>query len=225
MRTESDAAFFGHVLEKPANAGQREDAERRLAGARSAAEEMRLQLGDPERVIDKKGYLPAERRAMNLDAHMRYFRHRMLREWATTNKRRFNALLKMPMPDPSAMCSECEAPAQWHEYDISLRLFHPRPAPGSRAETLNQLMPGWWDRCSACTAYQIGHRWGGKHAIPDFTGEQWSAMLPELLRSLFLPADSKPKPRPTQPSKAAIKRRLRKVEAEAERLRAQLEDG
>jgi hypothetical protein len=118
LRTESDAAFFAHVLEKPASSGQREDAERRLATARSAAEEMRQRVGDPEQVVDKDGYLPAERRARNLDEHMRYFRHRMLREWATTDRRRFNALLKMPMPDPSAMCSECQAPTQWHECDI-----------------------------------------------------------------------------------------------------------
>jgi hypothetical protein len=225
LRTESDAAFFAHVLEKPASPGQREDAERRLATARSAAEEMRQRVGDPEQVIDKNGYLPAGRRARNLDEHMHYFRHRMLREWATTDKRRFNALLKMPMPDPSAMCSECQAPTQWHEYDISLRLFHPQPSPGSQAETLNRLMPGWWDRCPACTAYRIRHVWGGEHAIPDFTGEQWSAMLPQLLRTLFTPANSVPKPKSAQPSKATIKRRLREIEDEAERLRAQLEDG
>jgi hypothetical protein len=224
LRTESDAAFFAHVLEKPASAGQREDAERRLTAARAAAEEMRQRIGDPEQVIDKAGYLPAERRARNLDAHMRYFRHRMLREWAATDKRRFNALLKMPMPDPGSMCSECEAPSQWHEYDISLRLFHAPPAPGSQADTLRRLMPGWGDRCPACTAYRIGHVWGGEHAIPDFTGEQWLAMLPQLLRVLFAAAETKPTRKPTRPSKAALERRLREVEAEAERLRTQLED-
>ncbi len=126
LRTESDAAFFAHVLEAPASSAQREDAERRLGERRAAADESRRQLGNPEQVIDRGGYLPAERREMNLRSHMDYWRHPRLREWAKTQRRRFNALLAMPMPDLAAMCSECEAPAEWHEYDLSLRLFHPQ---------------------------------------------------------------------------------------------------
>src|SRR6266545_1404623 len=70
LRTESDAAFFAHVLEAPASSAQREDAERRLGERRAAADESRRQLGNPEQVIDRGGYLPAERREMNLRSHM-----------------------------------------------------------------------------------------------------------------------------------------------------------
>lgn len=193
LRGESDAAFFAHVLAAPAGAAQREDAERRVAERRVGADELRRQLGDPEQVIDRNGFLPAERREMNLRSHMDYWRHPVLREWEKTDRRRFNALLKMPMPDPADMCSECQAPAQWHEYDLSLRLFLQPPAPGSTAETIARLMPGWWERCPACAAYKIEHQWGGRFALPDFDYEQWRAMLPPLLRTIFTPAEPKPK--------------------------------
>ncbi|GAA4561022.1 hypothetical protein [Pseudonocardia xishanensis] len=202
LRDTADAAFFGHVLRKPANAAQRDGAARREAEARASAAELLHTIGDPEQVIDKRGYLPSERRATNLGAHTDYWRHRLLREWSTKDRRQFNALLKMPPPSPDDMCSECEAPAEWHEYDISVRLFHPPPAPGSQAEKIAQLMPGWWERCPACTAYRIGHVWGGSHALPDFDGGQWVAMLPPLLRTLFTSEPPKarkkraPKPKP-----------------------------
>ncbi len=204
LRAMSDAAFFDHVVGKPASAAQREDAERRRTEARESAAAFLRDLGDPERVVDSRGYLPAERRKRNLSSHTDFWRHRLLREWSKTDRRRFNALLKMPPPRPEDMCSECEAPAEWHEYDISVRLFHPPPAPDSQAERLARLIPGWWGRCPACTAYQVGHVWGGSHALPDFDGEQWVAMLPPLLRSLFGPVPPKarkkraPKPMPVE---------------------------
>lgn len=196
LRAESDAAFFAHVLEAPASPAQRQDAERRMADRRSTVDELRRQLGDPEQVIDRHGHLPAERREMHLREHMDHWRHPLLRKLATKDRRRFNVLLKMPTPDPTAMCSECQAPAEWHEYDISLQLFQPPPPAGSQAETLSRLMPGWWERCPASTAYQIGHVWGGKQALPDFDGEQWRTMLPPLLRTIFAPAPPKPKREP-----------------------------
>lgn len=202
LRARSDSAFFGHVLAAPTSAAQRDDAEHRLSEAHATADGLQRELGDPDQVIDQHGYLPAERRALNFSSHRDYWRHPRLREWAKTDRRRFTALLKMPMPDPAAMCSECQAPSEWHEYDISLRLFHPPPPAGSRAEDLARLLPGWWERCPASTAYQIGHRWGGSFALPDFDGQQWITMLPPLLRTLFAPAQPKqrtrpePKPRP-----------------------------
>lgn len=202
LRTESDAAFFAHVLAAPASPAQQEAAERRAADRREAADELRRQLGDPEQVIDRGGFWPAERRDMNLRSHMDCWRHPVLREWARTDRRRFNALLKMPMPDRSAMCSECQAPVEWHEYNLSLRLFQQPPGRGSTAEKVARLLPGWWERCPACTAYNIEHRWGGEHALPDFGYEQWRAMLPPMLRTIFTPAEPKPrrkqqpKPRP-----------------------------
>ncbi|MFD9889719.1 hypothetical protein ACFWY9_10270 [Amycolatopsis sp. NPDC059027] len=201
LRKEADAGFFRHVLEAPANKAQREDAERRLGESQTEAGRLREQIGDPDDVLDSDGCLPAERREKHLEQHMRYWRHPVLRELATKNRRRFNALLAMPVPDAARMCSECQAPAEWHEYDLSLRLFRSRPARGSTAERLAQLMPGWWERCPACTAYRIGHVWGGTYALPDFTGEQWRAMLPPRLRAIFAPGPvekklAKPKPQP-----------------------------
>ncbi len=61
-------------------------------------------------------------------------------------------------------------------------------------------MPGWWERCPACTAYNIGHRWGGKHALPDFGYEQWLAMLPPMLRTIF--GTDQPKPKRKQQPKS-----------------------
>jgi hypothetical protein len=103
---------------------------------------LRRQLGDPEQVIDHSGYLSAERRSMNLQSHMDYWRHRRLREWAKTDRRRFNDLLAMPMPDPAAMCTECQAPAEWHDYDLSLQMFQAPPPSGSDDEALARLLPG-----------------------------------------------------------------------------------
>lgn len=192
LRTASDLAFFTHILAAPTSPTQQEATKERVDEARTKADELRDQLGDPEDVVDRHGFLPAERRTMNLRSHMDYWRHPRLREWAKTDRRRFNALLKMPMPDPGDMCSECQAPAEWHEYDLSLRLFQSRPEPGSQAESLSHLMPGWWERCPACTAYNIRHRWGGDFAIPEFDGDQSLAMLPSRVRSIFVKAERKP---------------------------------
>lgn len=195
LRAESDAAFFTHVIEAAASVAQRDEAERRVADRQTRAEELRRQLGDPEEVINEHGSLPAERREWTIRSHMEYWRHPRLREWETTDRQRFDTLLNMPMPDSSAMCSECETPTEWHEYDLSLRLFHAPPPPDSQAARLARLMPGWWERCPGCTAYNIEHRWGGSFALPDFSGEQYVAMLPPLLRTIFASTEAKPKPK------------------------------
>lgn len=206
LRTEADTAFFAHVLETPANDAQREAAERRMASSHQAADDLRQQVGDPEQVIDHHGYLPAERREMNLRSHMRNWRHPCLRKWEKKDRRRFTALLKMPAPDPSAMCSECQAPTEWHGYDLSLALFRQPPPTGSQAERVARLLPGWCERCPASTGYNFEHKWGGAHALPDFDGAQWQAMLPPLLRTLFAPDPPKPKrePRPKPQPLAVI---------------------
>jgi hypothetical protein len=194
LAAEANAAFFGHVLEKPATAAQRDKAEQRMEQSRTTAAAMREQLGDPEDVVDRRGFFPADRRRMNLDSHMSVWRHPMLRGLHESKQRkRFNALLAMRAPEPAAMCSECQAPSQWHEYVISLCLFRGTPEPGSTAETIARLMPGWWKRCYASSAYQIEHVWGGSSTLPDFDGLQWAAMLPPTLRAIF--AADPPKPR------------------------------
>lgn len=199
LRLESDAAFFGHVARSAVSSEQQAAAEQRAAAAREVAANKRSELGmDPERVIDALGYTPAERREFHQRSHMDHWRHQRLRDWASTDKRRFSALLAMPCPRVEDMCSECEAPTSWHDFDISLRLFHPRPEPGSKAEAFERFMPGWWDRCPACTAYNICHRWGGSQAVHSFTGEQYIAMLPPLLKAIFGPAPE-PRKRPARP--------------------------
>ena len=77
------------------------------------------------------------------------------------------------------------APADWHTYGVSLRLFQPKPEPGSQAETIARLMPGWWERCPASTSIQIRQQWG--QGLPGFDGAQWQAMLTPLLRAVFAP--------------------------------------
>ncbi|MDO3704041.1 hypothetical protein Q3W71_20450 [Micromonospora sp. C28SCA-DRY-2] len=202
MRTEADAAFFAHVLAAPASKEQQHAAERRMAERQTAARELRSKLGDPEDVIDHDGYYPAERRTSSLSSHMTVWRHPMLRELHKAKQRkRFKTLLAMRPPAPASMCSECQAPSQWHEYALSLCLFRPAPPAGSPAEKLARLLPGWWRRCSACTAYQLEHQWGGTLALPDFTGEQWRAMLPPMLREIFAPDPPKAKKAVARPNR------------------------
>jgi hypothetical protein len=70
--------------------------------------------------------------------------------------------------------------------------------------------------------YRLGHTWG-LDALPDFDGEQWVAMLPSLLRA-WLGVGGKPSPEPMPESdpRAALERRLRLAEAQAEELRRQI---
>jgi hypothetical protein len=156
LRTEADVTFFAHVLAAPASQDQRRAAERRMAERQTAARELRGKLGDPEDVVDRRGYYPAERRTSSISFHMTFWRHPLLRELHKRRQRkRFNTLLAMRPPAPSSMCSDCEAPSEWHEYALSLRLFRPDPPAGSTAQKLANLIPGWWARCSACTTYQL----------------------------------------------------------------------
>src|SRR5215218_10177037 len=107
-------------------------------------------------------------------------------------RKRFNALLAMRPIEPAAMCSECQAPTQWHEYAISLCLFRSDPEPGSGAEHIARLMPGWWQRCVACTNYQLEHQWGHE-TLPDFDDNQWARILPPVLKEVFAPEPAKPR--------------------------------
>lgn len=128
----------------------------------------------------------------------------------------------MPVPGAADMCPECEAPALWHTWDTSLCLYSGKPEPGSQAETIARLLPGWWERCHANMTYRLHHTWG-LDPLPDFDGEQWIAMLPPLLRA-WLGADRKPRtqPMPRPDPRAALEQRLRQAEAQAEELRRQI---
>ena len=145
LRKVADVAFFQHVIDAPASAAQLKEAARRRDESQAEAQEFRRQVGNPDDVLDNKGYFPAERRKQHLDAHVRYWRYPMLRELRQKDRRQFKTLLEMPVLDATHMCSECQAPTEWHEYDLTLQLFRARPARGSVAEKLSVLMPGWWE--------------------------------------------------------------------------------
>jgi hypothetical protein len=151
---------------------------------------------------------------------MTFFHHQLLREWSSGQPRRFGQLLAMPPPQAAETCFECHASADWHTYALSLRLWPGTPEPGSTAAKIAALLPGWWQRCPACTGYQIRHQWGGTAALPDFDAGQWQAMLTPVLRAIFAPA--LPAQRKQPDSRAGLQRRLRAAEAEADRLRHQL---
>lgn len=221
LSTEATVAFMSKVLAKPASRAQEAKAEELRAASEQEAATLREQVGEPDTVVDDSGDLPLKRREQNLSEHMTYFRHRLLREWSSGQRRRFNQLLAMRPPQPADMCSECQAPAEWHEYGLSVRLWVGRPEPGSTAETLSRLLPGWRERCPACTHYQLHHQWGHQ-ALPDFGFEQWHAMLTPLLRAIFAP--TKPAPRKPVDQRSALEKRIRAAEAEAKRLRLELSE-
>lgn len=218
LSTQADAGFMRHVLDNPASDAQRDKATEFLAAAEQESKALEAQVGDPDASPDEHGDLPAERRGYNLDSHMRLFRHEALRAWSKGQRPRFRQLLAMPVPHPDDMCAECQAPADWHTFGVSLRLFQPEPEPGSQAETIARLMPGWWERCPASTSIQIRQQWG--QGLPDFDGAQWQAMLTPLLRAVFAPAPPRPREKPDQ--RAVLDRRLRSAGAEASRIRREL---
>ncbi len=226
MRLHSGARYFVIVggcrpLAHPATAAQRAKAEEKLAKHEREAARLGAQVGDRDEVADRHGDLPPDRPTWHLSGLMT-FRHRLLRELDKPGQRqRFRTILSMPAPDAADMCSECQAPALWHTWDVSLCLYRWKPEPGSQAETIAPLLPGWWERCHASMTYRLHHAWG-LDPLPDFDGEQWMAMVPPL--RAWLGADGKPGPgpRPKPDPWAAPERQLRQAEAHAEELRRQI---
>lgn len=219
LSEQATAGFMRHVLSAPLDSVQAAKAEELLNASQRQATVLLDQIGDPDAVMDQRGDLPSTRRERHLGDHMTFFRHRLLDEWSSGQRRRFNQLLAVPVPRAADMCSECQAPADWHTYGLSLRLWAETPPAGSTAGKLAAMLPGWWGRCPACTQYQLQHQWG-VNALPGFGDEQWRAMLTPLLRVIFSP--DKSAPRKPVDKRAALARRLRATEAEAERLRSQL---
>jgi hypothetical protein len=220
LQNQADAGFMRHVLARPANDAQRAAAERKLAACEQEAAPLAAKVGNPDDVADSDGYLPPERRDWHLPSLLAH-RHGLLRALDKNRLRqRFKTVLAMPPPDPAGMCSECEAPSEWHTWGVSLCLFRGKPEPGSQAAALASLIPGWWERCTASTTYQLAHQWG-HDTLPDFDGDQWQAMLPPLLRA-WLGVRGEPAPKPDP--RIALERRLKDAEAEAERVRRQIAD-
>lgn len=221
LSEQATVGFMCHVLAAPTDAVQAAKAEELRSASAQKSAELLEQVGDPDNVVDHNGDLPSTRRERHLVEHMTFFRHPVLREWSSEQRHRFKQLLAMPPPEAADMCSECQAPADWHTYGLSLRLWPGTPPVGSTAARLAMLLPGWWGRCPACSQYQLHHQWG-LHALPDFGAEQWRAMLTPMLRAIFSPDE--PARRKPVDRRASLTRRLRATEAEAERLRRQLAD-
>lgn len=222
LQNQADAGFMRHVLARPATAAQRARAEEKLAKHEHEAARLAARVGDPDEVADRHGDLPPDRRTWHLSGLVT-FRHRLLRELDERRQRqRVRTILAMPAPDAADMCSECEAPAVWHTWDVPLCLYRGKPEPGSQAATIARLLPGWWERCHASMTYRLHHTWG-LDPLPDFDGAQWIAMLPPLLRA-WHGADGKPRPdpRPKPDPRAVLERQLRRAEAQAEELRRQI---
>jgi hypothetical protein len=220
LSAQATAGFMRHVLAKSASTAQQAKAQEFLAASEQATAALAAQVGDPDAVTDEHGDLPAARRKRHLSEHMTFFRHPLLRELCSGQQRRFRPPLAMPAPQPADMCSECQAPADWHTYALSLRLWPGTPEPGSTAAKIAALLPSCWEPCPACTDYQTRHQWGGTAALPGFDASQWQAMLTPVLRAIFAPAPPAQRKQPDQ--RAALRQRLRNAEAQAERLRGQL---
>jgi hypothetical protein len=122
LRAQATDGFMRHVLASPASAAQQARAQQVLADSEREAAALAGQVGNPDAICDQHGDLPATRRERHLAEHMTSFRHPLLREWSSGQPRRFRQLLAMPAPQAAEMCSECQAPANWHTYALSLWL-------------------------------------------------------------------------------------------------------
>lgn len=141
LQNQADAEFMRHVLAHSASAAQRAKAEEKLAKHEQEAARLAAQVGDPDEVPDRPGDLPPDRRTWHLSSLMT-FRHDLLRGLDERRQRqRFRTVLAMPALDAADMCSECEALADWHTWDISLCLYRGKPEPGSQAEAIARLVP------------------------------------------------------------------------------------
>lgn len=158
LRAQADAGFMRHILANPGSEARRETAREFLARAQKEITSLESRAGDLETVSDPYGILPATRREWNRDSYLNLFRDELLRAWAQEEPDRFGPLLALPVPETADMCSECQAPADWHTYAISLRLQDAQRCP-----------------VSATTG------------LPEFDDEQWQAMLPPPLKALFAP--------------------------------------
>lgn len=86
------------------------------------------------------------------------WRHRTLRELADW---RFNAVLAMPAAAETAMCSECEAPAEWHTYAISLCHYRGGPEPGFARRDDRAPVARLVGALHRVYPYQLEHQWAG----------------------------------------------------------------
>jgi hypothetical protein len=116
-----------------------EDAKRKAGRLQTAVDELRKAVGDPEAVVDERGWLPRNRREFSLfhfsmwrDQEIRRLQQlvasledkladadrserRKLRDELSRENERCELLKAMPPLEPADMCSECVKPTAWHE--------------------------------------------------------------------------------------------------------------
>ncbi|GAA2729865.1 hypothetical protein GCM10010439_41580 [Actinocorallia aurantiaca] len=95
------------------------------------------------------------------------------------------------------MCSECQAPTEWHRYGISICLFLGRPDPDSPGEQQARLLPDRLERCPARTPYRLRHRWAAtRYPTSTATGQPAApeALTPSTADPTNSPSSPKPNP-------------------------------
>lgn len=144
-----------------------------IAALEPVVERLRAQLGDPETVADRHGWLPADRREAAL-LHFSLRRQsevsrlrpeiaelatalegtRGRRERGEARRRLEHAQAQLdewlPMPPPTAdeMCSECPEPAAWHLTGKVTAIGWQAPCPGwpwwaERLDEVRAMVAGW----------------------------------------------------------------------------------
>jgi len=145
-RTEEELAGFRDGSRFPRHPHRDEEIaklEKERARWLSSVAELSAKVGDPETVLDKRGHLPAERRAMNL-LTFRFDREREVKELRAeiaqlddqikaagkprdsklTARRsylamRLDVLLRIPPLKPEDMCADCTRPLLLHGWRLS----------------------------------------------------------------------------------------------------------
>lgn len=139
------------------------ECDREIAACQRRLDGLRDAVADPERVVDRDGYLPAERRELSLrlfasrrQTAVRELRPKILelsvaldstrgrKERAEARKQLVDAqallddwLLQVPVLSAEDMCSECTQPAKWHLTGRVMRIGWQAPCPA---------WPAWWKR-------------------------------------------------------------------------------
>ncbi|MBP2323805.1 hypothetical protein JOF56_004190 [Kibdelosporangium banguiense] len=131
------------------------DLDRSIASVRATQDRLRLQVGDPDTVVDRCGNLPSDRREISLlrfriwrEGEVRKLRAHVddtdaklavkgleriergrLRTELDRARYRLNELLALPRQSPDDMCSECVTPMIWHGYTSRGWLVEVGPCP------------------------------------------------------------------------------------------------
>lgn len=203
MRAEANAAFFAHVLERPASPAQQDQAERRTAERRAAAQEMRS-WATPRR--HRLRWLLSGRVAW----HEPDLPHDLLAPPDAARAARQQAA-------KAIQGAAGDAPVRARRHVLGVRgsvavarvrpvavLVTARSAAGLHRGEDRGADARMWQRCSSCTTHQLEDQWGGQFALPDFDGEQWTAMLPPTLRAIFAPDPPKPQQTVARPKPLAV---------------------